>query len=445
MYIMLLRLLTMLLICTGMLSAEDGRDDSLSKISITNRDYSELSLSSRGLQVTQNIVNAVENNNSNSRQLFARAIKVERYLVYQPQFGLCNQLRALHHAVAIAKVLGRVLVIPDIIDNDGQGPIYKRDILFDSELVTKALTGVLKHDSSSIGCITQETYNKLVSEDKAFLPTKILDLHIQFKQLNPSNIYFDNLGWFLPRVVATSLHGYKETDWLEWDRADVEKVHDEDTLAISTTFGGWMGAVGQEDRLWHSKVEELVYQESKWITEFVRKITDTHHVLKDGFMCAHVRRGNFKKACERYDLEYRSNSSRSWVKSFAETGLACYVDEHVFIDQVDEVKRIAQERYKRDLPILLVTNDDRFADQVRAAEPGYNLLSVQQVSDMHGIFQPAVPVIEMTLCSKARVIIANQYSTYSRYSNPNPNPHPNPNPNPNLGPFSKKRSGKGSI
>ena len=33
---------------------------------------------------------------------------------------------------------------------------------------------------------------------------------------------------------------------------------------------------------------------------------------------------------------------------------------------------------------------------------------------MTGIFQPAIPVIEMTLCSKARIIVANQYSTYSR-------------------------------
>ena len=78
--------------------------------------------------------------NNTARKLFS-SIKVQRYLVYQPQFGLCNQLRALHHAIAIAKVLGRILVIPDIVDNDGHGPIYKRDVLFDSELITKALTG----------------------------------------------------------------------------------------------------------------------------------------------------------------------------------------------------------------------------------------------------------------------------------------------------------------
>jgi hypothetical protein len=36
------------------------------------------------------------------------------------------------------------------------------------------------------------------------------------------------------------------------------------------------------------------------------------------------------------------------------------------------------------------------------------------LTDVAGIFQPALPVIEMTLCSKAKVLIANQYSTYSR-------------------------------
>ena len=58
------------------------------------------------------------------------------------------------------------------------------------------------------------------------------------------------------------------------------QVHNEDTLAMATTFGAWMGASSQEDRVWHSAVEQLVYQESKWIAEFVRKITDTHATLK---------------------------------------------------------------------------------------------------------------------------------------------------------------------
>ena len=131
-------------------------------------------------------------------------------------------------------------------------------------------------------------------------------------------------------------------------------------------------------------------------------------------MCAHVRRGNFKKACERYDQEFHSNASRPWVKSFSESGLACWVDEHMFVDEVDEVTRIAKERYKRDLPILLITNDNKFVDVVRATDPGYNVYTIDQIADLGGIFIPALPVIEMTLCSKAKVLIANQYSTFSR-------------------------------
>jgi len=109
-----------------------------------------------------------------------------------------------------------------------------------------------------------------------------------------------------------------------------------------------------------------------------------------------------------------SDSSRPWVRSFYDAGLACWVDEHIFVDEVDEVTRISKERYKRDLPILLITNDDRFVGLIRAADPGYNILTMAEVADISAIFAPAIPVIEMLLCSKAKVIIANQYSTYSR-------------------------------
>jgi len=131
-------------------------------------------------------------------------------------------------------------------------------------------------------------------------------------------------------------------------------------------------------------------------------------------MCAHVRRGNFQKACQRYDLEYHSNNSRQWVTSFSQADLACWVDEHVFVDTLDEVKRIIKPRYARELPILLITNDDRFPGMIHAVDPGYKVLTLDKLTDLSGIFQPALPVIEMSLCSKAKTIIANQYSTYSR-------------------------------
>jgi hypothetical protein len=44
--------------------------------------------------------------------------------------------------------------------------------------------------------------------------------------------------------------------------------------------GGWMGASNKDDRMWHSAVEELVYQESKWIADFVNKLVDFHPKIK---------------------------------------------------------------------------------------------------------------------------------------------------------------------
>ena len=240
-------------------------------------------------------------NFSTSRNLIGNEEEEKKYLVYQPQFGICNQLRALHHAIAISKVLHRTLVIPDIIDNDGIGPIYKRDILFDSSLLVRSLTGVLKHDNTKISCITMDTFKKLLTDEKAYLPSKILDIKLTFKQLAPNNLYFDNLGWKFPLVVANSLDGYREQNWKIWNELNKEKMRNEDTLAIRTTFGfidffnlifkysiifviilkgGWMGASNKDDRMWHSAVEELVYQESKWIADFVNKLVDFHPKIK---------------------------------------------------------------------------------------------------------------------------------------------------------------------
>lgn len=40
---------------------------------------------------------------------------------YQPQFGMGNQLRALEAALAVARVLRRMLVVPDYIADNGEG------------------------------------------------------------------------------------------------------------------------------------------------------------------------------------------------------------------------------------------------------------------------------------------------------------------------------------
>jgi hypothetical protein len=228
---------------------------------------------------TTNFTLTIDRNRNGSNRILGE-VSETKYLTYQPQFGLCNQLRALHHAVAIAKVLKRTLVVPDVLDNDGAGPIYKRDILFDSENLVKGLTGILKHDKSEVSCITMETFNRLISENKAYHPTKVLMLSLPLKQLSPNDLYFDSIGWKLPKIEAKSLSGFQEKHWRLWDQLNAENVRDEDTLALHSTFGAWMGAISKEDRVWHAATEQLVYQEASWISKYIKKLTETHELLK---------------------------------------------------------------------------------------------------------------------------------------------------------------------
>ena len=134
--------------------------------------------------------------------LSASSSSPQLYMTYQPQFGLCNQLRALHQAIAIARVLGRVLVIPDVIDDDGKGPIYRRDTLFDTESLINVLNNA---GDGKVYAISTAAYSKLGLSTPKF----VLDLKLQsFKQLVPSNLYFDNMGWsHLPTIQVNSLTG----------------------------------------------------------------------------------------------------------------------------------------------------------------------------------------------------------------------------------------------
>lgn len=43
--------------------------------------------------------------------------------IYQPQFGMGNQLRALEAGLAVARVLKRILVVPDYISDNGEGGV----------------------------------------------------------------------------------------------------------------------------------------------------------------------------------------------------------------------------------------------------------------------------------------------------------------------------------
>lgn len=271
----------------------------------------------------------------------------EKYLLYQPQFGLCNQLRSLHHAIAISRSLGRTLVIPDFIDDNGKGSIYKRDILYDNEGLLQVLNGK---------AISMSNYRMLAVNDRGMIPRVIVKLNLNLKQLKESDRYYQNLGWSnIAQISAAGLAGYKEIDWCEWDKRDTENVRNDKVLALSSTFGAWMGASRKEDRTWHGDIEQYVYQEAKWISAQVEKIImDQKNKLQNGFMCVHVRRGDFFEACARYSVESQSGTARPWVTNFDDSNLACWVDDKIFLEQVAYVNGLVS---RNRLPVFISSND----------------------------------------------------------------------------------------
>ena len=156
----------------------------------------------------------------------------EKFLLVQPQFGIYNQIRAVFQSLAIARVLGRVLVIPDVVANNGAGPVVSRDKVFNSEKLVRLALG---------RAVTAEEYQKLVETGAAALPKKILELNLPIKQLTPTNMYFDSIGLSkVPRVVASIFPAFTQKQWRLWMERDSDGVKSDSTVALHATFMGWI-------------------------------------------------------------------------------------------------------------------------------------------------------------------------------------------------------------
>lgn len=158
----------------------------------------------------------------------------QRFLLYSPQFGLYNQLRALYHALAVSRVLNRVLVVPEIVSNNGAGPVVPRSMLFDSSLLFLKASGFV---------ISTSEYQNLVRSGMASAPKKIINLPVPIKQLIPTMLYFKFLD--LGKTPHDSLpESYKfkfsEKEWLRFEQEDPLGVTNDNTIAFYSLYMAWM-------------------------------------------------------------------------------------------------------------------------------------------------------------------------------------------------------------
>ena len=104
-----------------------------------------------------------------------------RYLVYQPHSGLGEWFVSLKNALAIARSLGRALVVPHLLLDGSLQQLARYSRLFEMSSLLALSPGALEMDEFlALG----------------LRPTRLVMLHAKDPRLLPSRTYFDNvLGW----------------------------------------------------------------------------------------------------------------------------------------------------------------------------------------------------------------------------------------------------------
>ncbi|CAB1118120.1 unnamed protein product [Ectocarpus sp. CCAP 1310/34] len=393
-----------------------------------------------------------------------------KFLIYQPQFGMGNQLRALDAALAVARVLGRVLVVPDYIADNGEGRSVRYDAIWEF--------GFLEELVGRSNVILQADFDDLLQDcDVVLPPTKVYLADMPIKQLAGNDEYFGRMGWGELPKVPLPLANATEAGWSE-----LQQMEDQ-VLAISAMFGmfqGWTPDSTVGDTHWHAMVKLHVSEEASWVHEFVddslerfrEKATEAAAAAEQAdsggeggdeelsdvggrnpaaaeFMCAHVRRQDFEESCSCYEEEYRTGSARDWVKEALDGGGVCWVEEQDFRDTVDVLLRWAPAKLDVSPQFVFATSDDaRFLEDIKVgnAVPVFTLDDVSRVAAAargggggggggagEGFrgpaessaataggkavtpeeVQAALPAIDVAVCSRGTLLMLNYFSTYS--------------------------------
>ena len=233
----------------------------------------------------------------------------------------------------------------------------------------------------------------------------------------PVNLYFDNIGFgSLPIEKASPFTVFTQNAWNKWMEDDKEKVQQDNTIAFHSTYGAWSD-YKYDDKKWHDALEHATFQEADWIRSFSETIVSEDEDLSGGYICGHIRRGDFKEACDAYDAEMATASPRSWVANYYKKGITCWVDETVLVNEAKILKANIIKKWGKMVPIYVSTNDMAFADKVKIVlkQEGISLYTLEDMLEgRKKVIKAAHPVIDITLCSQAHTLILNQFSTFSR-------------------------------
>ena len=365
----------------------------------------------------------------------------ERYLVYAPQFGLSNQLVALRNAVAWAQLLDRTLVLPHLLAHGSVHPRAPFGLAFDATSARPALAPLriieidpfLRLGLAPAGVIALATTNRFRSAD--------------------GGEYFDSLGVTWHRAADGSANmlsvsmSANSSAGTAFSPAAIRNAfggcaRGHAVLAFQSLFAafdpkplsmsppGWSVCANGIDCMaglpWLDKHALPALLTPSLALDGLSASIASQLTRADGdapagreLLCAHIRRGDFKEECAKYEVERTRKDARSWVRWHHQNGYGCWQSQNELALNL-RVAATSQARAGRRPLAVYVSMEDAAALQSMPALRPFNVTTLATFEPLlRQALLPLPPALSAILvdqltCARSKRLLLNAFSTFSQ-------------------------------
>ncbi|RKP21720.1 hypothetical protein ROZALSC1DRAFT_20288 [Rozella allomycis CSF55] len=338
-------------------------------------------------------INTVDGNNHCVLDLFGslereEPVSDEKYIIFQPQLGFNNQLRAYEDAIAYAHILKRTLVLPPVQSTNQSW--FSLNSLFDI-------------NEDKLSQYINFTYFDEFVDLQLPPPRRMIVLEGLTNFLEPNNVLLEKHG--LDSPVKYRIQGSNRYE------KDIKRLYgscDDDILSFNTLFMGFYKFDTRTKNRQHSKA--------------VSGLWNLKHSLNFGkspFICIHARRGDFENYCSHLAERIKKEPGllKTWLRGFSID--KCYPSNNVIslriqkeIQKFGPVKSIYVSTNKPEefSQSYLNTTLNVFNSDVimKGIQNNPELLPMDMKTD------DLLPFLEQEICYHADFFIGNYFSTFSR-------------------------------
>ena len=383
----------------------------------------------------------------------------QRYLLYQPQFGLSNQIVALRNAAVWALLLNRTLVLPHLLGHGTAQLRAAHGAAFNVESARSAVSPLrIEEMDSFLG--------------RGLAPRRLLVLDIAIKMRGADDAYFDQIGLsrrtsapplrvplrnFTPTAILAAFGGcghhralafrslfaaldVKRKDYpppgMNWlnKRAMPELLRPAPPLAaVVDVVVGCLTNPSGCDAATNATAAAAAAAAA------AATVGSAGSAQTRPLACVHIRRGDFVDECAKYERELASDSPRGWVLSHARFGYSCYASDDDLRANIEALLRrltppnatsaaapaVSHASAGQPPPALFVSVEDAAVLRTAGLDR-FNLSSLSSspidsaargARAAHGLELPdgiANVLIDQLTCARAQSLLLNAWSTFSQ-------------------------------